>query len=182
MPPYSVSLVVRSTLPAAALAAPLRAAIWRVIPDAPIPRLRSLSDFKASVVAPQRYQLTLLLLFAGVALLLAAMGVYALVAHTVAGRRKELALRLAIGASRGDLWSLVLRQALAPVAGGVAAGLIAALWAGRLLASLLFEIHPADPTVLSAVGLIVLIAATGACVLPARRATRTDPTMALRGE
>jgi predicted lysophospholipase L1 biosynthesis ABC-type transport system permease subunit len=181
-PPYSLSLVVRSTLPAASLAGPLRAAIWKLAPDAPIPELRSLDDFKATVVAPQRYQLSLLLLFAGLALLLAAMGVYALVAHEVAGRRKELALRIAIGARRGHLWLLILRQALAPVVWGVLAGLVAALATGRVLESLLFEIAPTNPLVLTAVASVVLLAAAAACVLPARRATRTDPTSALRSE
>jgi putative ABC transport system permease protein len=181
-PPSSVSLVVRSTLPPASLTAPLRAAIWQLIPNAPIPQLRSLADFKSTVVAPQRYQLTVLLLFAGVTLLLAAMGVYALVAHTVARRRRELALRIAIGASAGNLWSLVLRQALTPVACGVAAGVAAALASGRALASLLFEIQPTDPAVLATVGIVVILAAAAACLLPARRATRTDPTLALRAE
>ena len=181
-PPYSVSLVVRSALPTVALAAPLRAAIWELIPQAPIPQLRSLADFKSTVVAPQRYQLTVLLLFAGVTVLLAAMGVYALVGHTVARRRKELALRIAIGASAGNLWSLVLQQALTPVACGVAAGVAAALASGRALASLLFEIQPTDPAVLATVAIVVILAATVACVLPALRATRTDPTLALRAE
>ena len=91
-PSSSVSVVVRSTLPASALAAPLRAAIWKLAPDAPIPQLRPLSALRAEAVAPQRYQLTLLLLFAGIALLLAATGVDALVAHSVTQRRKELAI------------------------------------------------------------------------------------------
>jgi putative ABC transport system permease protein len=181
-PPYSLSLVVRSSLPAASLAGPLRDAIWKLAPDAPIPELRSLAAFKATVVAPQRYQLTLLLLFAGLALLLAAMGVYALVAHDVAGRRKELALRIAIGARGGHLWMLILRQALAPVAWGVLAGIVAALATGRVLESLLFEISPANPMVLATVAFVVLCAAAAACLLPARRATHTDPTSALRAE
>jgi predicted lysophospholipase L1 biosynthesis ABC-type transport system permease subunit len=181
-PPYSLSVVVRSTLPAASLAGPLRDAIWKLAPDAPIPRLRSLAEFTSTVVAPQRYQLTLLLLFAGLALFLAAMGVYALVTHEVAGRRKELALRIAIGASGGHLWALVLRQALAPVAWGVLAGVVAALATGRVLESLLFEIRPNNPAVLITVALVVLLAAAAACLLPARRATRTDPTSALRAE
>ncbi|HEY7789894.1 MAG TPA: ABC transporter permease [Vicinamibacterales bacterium] len=181
-PPYSLSVVVRSTLPAASLAGPLRDAIWKLAPDAPIPRLRSLAEFTSTVVAPQRYQLTLLLLFAGLALFLAAMGVYALVTHEVAGRRKELALRIAIGASGGHLWALVLRQALAPVAWGVLAGVVAALATGRVLESLLFEIRPSNPAVLITVALVVLLAAAAACLLPARRATRTDPTSALRAE
>lgn len=181
-PPYVVSLVVRSTLPASALAAPLRAAIWRLAPDAPIPTLRPLSALRAEAVAPQRYQLMLLLLFAGIALLLAAMGVYALVAHSVAQRRKELAIRIAIGARDRDLWRLVLSQALVPVSGGVATGLLAALAARRLLASLLFEVSPANPAVLAAVAAAVLVAAAAACLRPAFSATRTDPLAALRAE
>ncbi len=181
-PPYSPSLVVRSTLPVESLAAPLRAVVWQVAPNAPIPTLRPLSALKSSAVAPQRYQLTLLLSFAALALLLAAMGVYALVAHNVSRRRKELAIRMSMGARRGDLWALILRQALKPVVSGVLMGVIVALGAGRLLSSLLFEISPANPAVLTAVPAVVLLAATAACLMPARSATRTDPIAALRAE
>ena len=181
-PPYSVSLVVRSTLPVESLAAPLRTAVWQVAPDAPIPTLRPLSALKSSAVAPQRYQLTLLLSFAALALLLAAMGVYALVAHDVTRRRKELAIRMSMGAHRGDLWALILQQALKPVAGGVVLGVIVAVGAGRLLSSLLFHISPANPAVLTAVAGVVLLAGSTACLMPARRAIRTDPIAALRAE
>jgi predicted permease len=181
-PPYSVSLVVRSALPMSALIAPLRAAIWQVAPAAPIPRLRPLSALKTAAVAPERYQLTLLLVFAALALLLASMGVYALVAHSVAQRRKELAIRAAIGARRGDLWRLVLNQALMPVAGGTLVGVSVALAARQLLASLLFEVSPANPAVLTTVAAAVLAAALAASARPAFRASRTDPMAALRAE
>jgi putative ABC transport system permease protein len=144
--------------------------------------LRPLSALKTTAVAPQRYQLTLLLLFAGLALLLAAMGVYALTAHNVASRRKELAIRISMGARSGNLWTLILRQALAPVTWGVAVGVVAALAAGRLLSSLLYEINPANPAVLAGVAAAVLLAAGAACLLPVRSATRTDPIAALRAE
>jgi putative ABC transport system permease protein len=180
--PYRVSLVVRSAVDATTLAAPLRAAIWRVAPLAPIPTLRPLSDLEVTATASQRYQLTLLLLFAGLALLLAAMAVYALVAHSVARRRKELALRITMGARAADLWRLILRQALAPVVGGVGVGLLAALAGGRLLVALLFQVSPSSPLVLAPVALAVLVAAGAACFLSARRAVRADPWTALRAE
>jgi hypothetical protein len=102
----------------------LRAAIWRLAPDAPIPALRPLSALKDAAVAPQRYQFTLLLLSAGIALLLAATGLYALVAHSVTQRRKEMAIRIAPWARAGaNLYGLVLSQALAPVVAGAGAGL-----------------------------------------------------------
>ncbi len=180
--PYSVSLVVRSVLPVTSLAAPLRAAVWRLAADAPIPTLRPLSDLQSTAVAPQRYQLTLLLLFAALALLLAAMGVFALTAHNVARRRKELAIRISMGARGGDIGSLILRQALTPVAWGVGLGVAAALASGRLLSGLLFEISPANPALLAVVAAVVLLAAGTACLLPVRNATHTDPIAALRAE
>ena len=181
-PPNSVSVVVRSTLPAASLAGPLRAAVWNVAPNAPIPTLRPLGALKSSAVAPQRYQLGLLVSFAGVALLLAAMGVYALMVHNVTRRRKELAIRVSMGAGRGAVWALILQQALRPVAGGVVLGAGLALAIGRLLSSLLFGISAANPAVLTTVAAVVFLAAGAACLLPARRATRTDPMAALRAE
>ncbi|MDE3155267.1 MAG: ABC transporter permease [Acidobacteriota bacterium] len=181
-PPYSPAVVLRTTLPPSALEGPFEAAVWRLAPDAPIARLEPLASLRAEAVAPQRYQLTLLLLFAAVALLLAATGVYALVAHSVTQRRKELAIRMAMGADSADLWRLVLRHALGPVAWGVAAGLVVALAARRVLASLLFDVSPANPAVLVAVAAAVLTAAVVASLHPAFRATRTDPIRALRSE
>lgn len=181
-PPYSVSLVVRSALPVTSLATPLRTAVSRLAPDAPIAAVRPLSDLEATAVAPQRYQLTLLLQFAGLALLLAAMGVYALTAHNVARRRKELAIRISMGARGGDIRALILRQALGPVAWGVGLGVAAALASGRLLSGLLFEISPANPVLLAVVAAVVLLSAGTACLLPVRSASHTDPIVALRAE
>ena len=180
--PSSVSLIVRSAVPISALAAPLRLAVWQVAPNAPIPRLQPLTALKSAAVAPQQYQLTLLLLFAAIALLLAGIGVYALVAHSVAQRRKELAIRAAIGARRADLWRLVLNQALIPVACGAIVGMSLALAARQLLASLLFEVSPANPLVLAAVAAAVLAATLIASARPAFLAGRTDPMVALRSE
>lgn len=180
--PYRVSLVVRGATSLAAIAGPMRDAIWRVAPLAPIPKLRALTDLEATAVAPQRYQFTLLLVFASIALLLAAMGVYALVAHSVARRRKELALRLTLGARASDLWRLILGQALTPVACGVAAGVLGALAGGRLLEAMLFEVRPSSPIVLVPVAVAVLLAASAACFLSARRGVAAEPWSALRAE
>jgi predicted permease len=181
-PPSRVSLVARSVLSAAALAPSMRAAIWRVAPLAPIPTLRPLSDLEATAVGPQRYEFNLLLLFAGLALILASMGVYALVAHSVARQERELALRITLGADAAALWRLILRQALAPVVGGVVVGLTAAVVVGQLLAAMLFQVTPFSPMVLGPVALAVVAAAGAACVVPARRAIRTDPWTALRAD
>jgi predicted permease len=181
-PPFRVSLVARSAISAAALGPSMRAAIWRVAPLAPIPTLRPLTDLEMTAVGPQRYELNLLLLFACLALMLASMGVYALVAHSLARQKRELALRITLGASAPALWRLILREALAPVVGGVAVGLFAAAGAGRLLAAMLFQVAPFSPMVLGPVALAVLVAAGAACVVPTRRAIRADPWTALRAE
>jgi ABC-type antimicrobial peptide transport system permease subunit len=126
--------------------------------------------------------LTLLLLFAGLALFLAALGVYALVAHSVARRNKELAIRISLGASAGTIWGAVMRQALSPVIAGLGGGLTTAVVTGPLLRSLLFHVNPTNPAVLVAAVATVGTAAACACLGPAYRATRTDPLRALRAE
>ena len=180
--PPAFSLVLRTSVPLRAIAGPLRAAVWRLAPSAAIPAIAPLGSLRAAATAPQRYQFTLLMTFAGLALLLAAIGVYALVAHSVAQRRKELAIRLALGASAGEIRALIAGQALAPVALGALVGLAAALAGGRLLQSLLYGVGAHDPAALGAAVGVVLLAAALACVPSARRATRIDPVRALRAE
>lgn len=182
IPPYSGSLVVRSPLPADVLAAPLRQAIGKLAPAAPISKLEPMDQLAAKVVAPRRYQLMLLLLFAGMALFLAALGIYAQVAHSVARRSKELAIRISLGANTGTIWSGVMRQALRPVIAGLGGGLTTAVLTGPLLRSLLFHVNPTNPAVLVAAAATVGIAAVCACLGPACRATRTDPLRALRAD
>ncbi len=180
--PPAFSLVLRTDVPLSAIAAPLRAAVWGLARNAAIPEIKPLSSLRAAATAPQRYQFTLLMTFAGLALLLAAIGVYALVAHSVAQRKKELAIRLALGAPAGAIRGLIAGQALAPVGLGALAGLAAALAGGRLLQSLLYEVRAEDPAALGAGAGVVLLAAVLACVLPARRATRVELNAVLRAE
>jgi predicted lysophospholipase L1 biosynthesis ABC-type transport system permease subunit len=182
IPPFSGSLVVRSSLPVGSLAGSLRQAIRTLAPAAAVSNLQPLNQLEANAVATQRYQLTLLLLFAGLALFLAALGVYALVAHSVARRSKELAIRISLGADARAIWSGVMRQALIPVIAGLSSGLTTAVLTGPLLRSLLFHVNPANPAVLVAAVATVGIAAVCACLGPAYRATRTDPLRALRAD
>ncbi len=180
--PSAFSVVLRTALPLSSIAAPLRAAVSTLAPNAAIPEIDRLSSLREAATAPQRYQFTLLMTFAGLALLLAAIGVYALVAHGVARRRKELAIRLALGAPGGAIRGLIAGQALVPVGLGALAGAAAALAGGRLLQSLLYDVSPQSPTTLGAAAGVVLLAAVLACVLPTYRATRVDPNVALRAE
>jgi predicted permease len=180
--PPGFSLVLRTALPLSAIAGPLRAAVRALAPNAPIPEITPLSSLRAAAVAPQRYQFTLLMVFAGLALLLAAIGVYALVAHSVARRKKELAVRLALGAPPAVIQELIAGQALVPVALGALAGVAAALVVGRMLQRLFYGVSTHDPATLGAAAGVVLLAAALACVLPARRAARVDPMEALRYE
>lgn len=181
-PPYSLSLVVRTELPLGSVAGPLRSAIAGVLPTAAVPKLRPLAGLTDAAVAPQRYQLSLLLLFAAVALALAAMGVYELASHSVTRRTRELAIRMSLGAQPGELWRLVVRQGLTPVIAGILVGLAGALAAGKLLAGMLFQVSAGNPLIFAAAALTVLAAALAGCVPPAWRATRTDPLLALRAE
>jgi putative ABC transport system permease protein len=181
-PPFSGSLVVRSSLPVGSLEGPLRQAIGKLAPAAPISNLQPLGELEANAVAPQRYQLTLLLLFAGLALFLAALGVYALVAHSVAHRSKELAIRISLGADARTIWSAVMRQALIPVIVGLGSGLTTAVLTGPMVRSLLFHVNPTNPAVLVTAVATMGIAAVCACLGPAYRATRTDPLRALRAD
>ncbi|HZD05564.1 MAG TPA: FtsX-like permease family protein, partial [Longimicrobiales bacterium] len=132
--------------------------------------------------APERFYLSTIGIFAGLAVLLAAVGLYGVVAYLVSGRAREFGIRMALGARRPQITTLVLREAVRPTVWGLGLGLVAALLGTRVLASLLFRVKPADPLILGAVTALVAAVAMAAGVLPARRATRIDPSEALRRE
>jgi ABC-type antimicrobial peptide transport system permease subunit len=133
-------------------------------------------------VAQRRFQAMLVVLFAAAALALAAFGTYGVVSYAVARRRAEMGIRMALGAKRSDVLTMVLRQGMMPVLAGLAAGAAAALAIGRSVASLLFQVSPRDPIAFTAAGAVLLLVSAAACLVPARRATRVDPTEALRFE
>jgi putative ABC transport system permease protein len=176
------SLVVRSAIVPASLGAAVRGAIRSVDSGVPIRHLRPMTEIVSESVGVRRFQMGLASLFAIFALLLAALGIYGVVGYSVARRRQELGIRMALGAQGSDLRNLVLLQGMSPVVVGWAAGVMAALAAGGLIRGLLFGVAAQDPLTIAGVTLVVLVTAALACYIPARRAMKVDPMVALRYE
>ncbi len=160
----------------------LRAALRAVDPDIPLPALRTMSEILDQSVAQQRFQLLLAGVFAGAAVLLTAFGIYGVVAYAVTRRTRELGIRAAFGAGPGVLRRTVLRQGMMPVGLGLVGGIGAALACNRVLSSLLYETSATDPVLLGGVTIFLALTALLAGYVPARRATRIDPLVALRTE
>jgi putative ABC transport system permease protein len=180
--PGTIHVVLRTTLPPATLRTTLEGLVREADPSVPIVRLRDMNGvFEASITRP-RLLAQLLGGFAGLALLLAAIGTYGVLSYMVAERRREIGIRMALGAGQGNVLGHVMKQGLALTAVGVVAGLGGAFAMNRLISSLLFGGKPTDPTTMIAVvGTITLVAAA-ACWLPAWRASRVDPNVVLRND
>ncbi len=179
-PPYSMVFMVRSSRTAAAPLSSVREAIWRQAPDVAIAQLKTLDDQLNESLASERFQALLLSGFAAAALLLAMLGIYGVLSYSVAGRRQEIGVRMALGATRLRIYALTTAQAFAPVAAGLAAGLLAGVFAARAARNLLFGVQPLDPAVMLAVASLFFAAAEAAAFFPARRAAALDPVEALR--
>ncbi len=178
----TTSLVVRTGMDPKTIAGAVRAELRKLDPELPVGQFRTMQDIVSTSVAERKFQLTLVLVFAGIALILACLGIFGVVSYTVAQRRGEMGIRLALGASAGDLRTMVIRQGLAPVGVGLAFGLASALAMGRLLEGLLFGVKSTDPWTLAAVSAVLLGVAALACYIPAMRVSRADPLTALRYE
>jgi len=176
------NLVVRTSVDPRGIAQSIREAIRGVDPDQPVANVRTMEDVVAASVGQRRFILMLLGMFGGSALLLAAIGLYGIIAYVVSQRTREIGIRMALGASRGDVLALVLYQGMKLTAIGTLLGVIGALGLARVLVNLLYEIKPTDPLTFVAVSLSLLLVALFASWLPARRATRVDPMIALRNE
>ena len=144
--------------------------------------LKTLEQSLAESIAPRRFNLFLLGTFAAAALLLALVGIYGVIAYSVSQRTHEIGVRAALGASRGEIVRMVVRQGMTIVVVGIAAGLGAALGLTRLMVSLLFEVRPTDPATFGAVALLLTATALAASWIPARKAASVDPLVALRSE
>ena len=178
----SMTYVVRTAGDPAASLPAIQDAVRAVDPLQSFYSVSTVERLLSDTLAARRFTTGLLALFALAALTLAGLGVYGVIAVATAGRTREFGLRLALGARPGAVVGMVVRDALGLAAAGVALGALAALWTSRFLASLLFEVAPADPLTLAAVSLLLLAAAGSAAWLPARRAARVNPLAALRTE
>ena len=166
----------------AQLAATVRAEVRALDPNLPIGGVRTWAEFLGETLAAPRFNLVLLTMFAGTALLLSIVGVYGVLSYLVAQRTKEIGIRMALGAASRDVLALIVRQGLRPVAVGLLAGIPTALVATRALQTMLFEVEPADPLTFAATAFLLVGAALAATLVPARRATRVEPMVALRQE
>jgi putative ABC transport system permease protein len=178
----NVALVVRGTLPPRALLARPTEAVRSADPAQPVFNVRMMDEVIGKSIAPRRTNTILIATFAGLALLLSALGVYSVVAYGVTQRTREFGIRAAFGATGSDLVALVSREIFVVVAIGMVAGLGAAWGLSRILATLLYGVEPRDPTTFAIVPLLLVPAALVATVLPALRAMRVSPSEVIRGD
>jgi hypothetical protein len=178
--PRSMALFVRSSGDATALGSRVRDLVASVNPDVPVSAVQSLDAVVSSSVAEPRAMMWLFAAFAGCALLLAAIGTYGVVSYATAQRTYEIGVRVAIGATRGDIFGLVIGQSLRLVLAGLAIGVGAALLLGQTLSSFLYGVSPSDPVTFAVVVALLVLTALLAGYIPGRRAVATDPVRALR--
>ena len=181
-PRYATYLVIRTTSDPTGVAKPARKRLQELDPDLNISEFRTLDQLVGRKLVRPRFSMLLLGVFAGAAVLLAALGIYGVISYSVANARREIGIRMALGADRRNILSTVVIQGMFPAIIGIALGLLAAFGLTHLLASLLVGVGPADPTTFSTMAALLLIVALIACYIPARRATKTDPMVVLRQE
>ena len=175
-----LSVVLRTSLPAALLEPQIRREVLSVDPGVPVFDVSSMNDILDRSLASRRVSAEIVGGFAVVALLLASVGIYGLLAYMVGQRSREIALRIALGARRCDILTLILRKGVALAVVGIAAGVMAAGWGASFMASLLYGVRPRDPAIFTLVPLLLLVVAIAASCIPAWRATKMDPIAALR--
>jgi putative ABC transport system permease protein len=181
-PTFFATLIARTTVAPLSLSESVRQAIWRVDPDQPMWKIRSVEFLVDRSVADRKFILALMTIFAALALALTVLGLYGVLNYLVAQRTPEIGIRMALGAQVRHILQLVLKHGLVLVGLGVFIGLIAAGLLTRLMAHLLYGISATDPLTFIGIGLFLAVVALIACYLPARRATRIDPMIALRSE
>jgi predicted permease len=175
-------LILRTNQEPSGMAATAREQVAAIDPGVPVYQIATMDQLLGNSVAPQRFNLFLLGLFASLALALAAVGVYGVLAFSVSRRTHEIGIRLALGAHQRDILRLIVRQGMTLVLAGIFLGIVGAIALTRLMASLLYGVSATDPTTFIAVPVLLVLVALAACYIPARRATRVDPMTALRHE
>jgi predicted lysophospholipase L1 biosynthesis ABC-type transport system permease subunit len=178
----AVTLVIQTALLRSSLAAPLRQIVSRLDPDVPVGELRSMTDVITNSVQTRVFQTWLLSAFALIAVSLAAIGIYSVLGYSIIQRRKEIGIRVALGADRKNVSRFVFENGMTPVAAGLVSGLAAASFFARLLAGLLFQVGTLDPATFVVTPLLLILTAALPCSLIARKAARLNPMDALRLE
>jgi putative ABC transport system permease protein len=181
-PAARMRLAARVSGDPASITATVRGILHELEPNVPLASVESMEEILSGSIRDVRFRARLLLSFAGVAAMLAVIGLYGLLAYSVARRSRELGIRIALGARSLEVFRLVVRQGMWLVIPGVLVGLAGSFAATRFVSSLLFEVGPTDPTVFVAVTVALVVTGFVACALPARRATRVDPITALRND
>jgi putative ABC transport system permease protein len=173
---------VRTSVDPLSLAAAVRSEVWAVDKDQPVSNITTMNEILSSSVAKQRFNTLLLGIFAAVALVLAAVGIYGVISYSVTQRTREIGIRMALGATSRDVLGLVVGQGFALVSIGVVTGLVSAFVLTRLMESLLFGVSATDPLTFIAISAVLVAVAMLASYIPARKATKVDPMVALRYE
>ena len=176
------SLVVTGSLAPAAFESSISKAVHEVNPDQVLDDLKTLEAIKTESTRDDRLRSALLSIFAGVALILSALGLYGVIAYSVVQRKREIGIRTALGATGGDIFAMILRSGLLLTAIGLGIGIAGAIGLAQWLSSLLFNVHGYDPVTLSLVSLVLLVTAVVACLVPARQAVRVNPIIALKAD
>jgi putative ABC transport system permease protein len=177
-----LAFVVRTKQEPASASSAVESAIHSVDADEAVYNVRSMRDVEATSLSPQRLQIVLIGLFAALALVLACMGIYGVMAYSVAQRTCEIGVRMALGAQTGNVLGMILGEGLRLGVLGASIGLAGSFFAARLLSGMLFGVTPSDPFTFASVAVVLVAVAMVACYIPARRATRVDPLVALRYE
>ncbi len=181
-PPYATYFLVRASGSVEAVLSGMREAIWKYSPDVTISRVKTLDSQITDSLTAERFQTFILIAFGISALLLAMLGIYGVLSYSVSTRKQEIGLRMALGATRGNIYALTFGEAGLPILLGLAAGLIASILAARVVKNLLFGVQTVDPIVILTVTVLFMASAVSAAYLPARRAASVDPMEALRSE
>jgi putative ABC transport system permease protein len=185
LPTYAIggtNVVIRTQGDPAGIAAAVRKEVLAIDPDQPVADVRTMEQWLATSVAAPRYRTTLLALFALLAMVLACTGIYGVLSYSVSQRTHEIGVRMALGARQLDVLKLVVRQGMGLVMIGVAVGLAGAVALTRVMSTLLFGVGAKDPVTFAVVAALLSLVAFVACYIPARRAARVDPLVALRYE
>jgi putative ABC transport system permease protein len=186
--PYSqavwpaMTITVKTSTPPLAAASMVKSALARIDPEQPVSRIRTMDDIVSESIGGRSFPMLLLTLFAAVALVLAAIGVYGVVSYLVSQRTREIGIRVALGARKREVVWLVVGRALAPVVAGLALGAMGGVLSARILATLLYGVSPSDPSVIAGIVAALGTTAMVASWIPARRAASVDPLVALRDE